>query len=531
MTFDYIVIGSGSAGSAVAARLSENGKYKVLVLEAGGSDKRLPILMPAATYLTAIANPKYDWRYKAAADPTRLGRTDYMPRGKVLGGTSSINGMAYVRGQSDDFDDWEAMGCTGWSFRDVLPYFIKCENNENGANEYHGASGPVSVSNIRHMHPLSAAFLSSCGTAGLKVVDDINLPPHDGIGFIQTTQKGGWRCSSARGYLWPAMRRANLTVQLHAHVHRILFQGKRATGVEYSRGGRTRRATAGRAVVLCAGAIASPQILLRSGVGPESHLRDKNIIPVHDLPGVGQNFHDHPGTNITAWVNRSTYNVMTGLPRYLLYGARWLFFGRGPGTSPDAHVIGFHRSSPGQNRCDLQYHFTPAGYDLAEDGPVLFDKPAVTGYTNIHRPWSRGSITLKSADPFDQPDIQPNLFGDERDLDTLVRGSKFLRKIFESEPIRQFVTGEFMPGLDVQSDDEWCDYVRRSAIGIYHPAGTCKMGVDDSSVVDPNLKVRGLSALYVADASIMPVIVSGNLNANCMMIGEKCADLVRNASS
>jgi choline dehydrogenase len=317
---------------------------------------------------------------------------------------------------------------------------------------------------------------------------------------------------------------------MRAHVHRIMFQGKRATGVEYSRRGRTLRAMAARAVVLCAGAIASPQILLRSGVGPGADLREKNIEPVHHLPGVGRNFHDHPGTNITAWVNRPTYNVMTGLPRYLLYGARWLFFGQGPGTSPDAHVIGFHRSRPGQNRCDLQYHFTPAGYDLAEDGPVLFDKPAVTGYTNIHRPHSRGHIGLKSADPFEQPDIQPNLFGDERDLDTLVRGSKFLRRIFESEPIRRYVTSEFLPGAGVRSDDEWRDYVRQSAIGIYHPAGTCKMGTDAMAVVNPKLQVHGMERLYVADASIMPVIVSGNLNANCMMIGEKCADLVKQAA-
>jgi choline dehydrogenase len=529
--FDYIIIGSGSAGSAVAGRLSENSSSKVLVLEAGGSDKRLPILMPAATYLTAITNPKYDWRYKAAADSTRNGRQDFMPRGKVLGGSSSINGMCYVRGQPDDFDDWAEEGCAGWSFKDVLPYFKKCERNEDGETEFHGGDGPVSVSNIRERHKLSDAFLAAAGNAGLRVTNDINVPPNDGIGYIQVTQKGGWRCSAARGYLWPATRRKNFSLLLHAHVRRILFTGKRASGVEFTRGGQTQQATASRAVVLCAGAISSPQILMLSGIGNASHLREKGITPIHDLPWVGENFHDHPGTNVTMWVNQTTYNVQTGLPRYLLYGARWLFTGKGPGSSPDAHVIGFHRSRAGQNRCDLQYHFTPAGYDLTEDGPILFDRPAVTGYTNIHRPWSRGSIALKSNDPFDQPLIQPNLFGDDRDLETLVLGSKFLRRIFETDPIRQYVIGEHMPGAAVQTDDEWRDYVRNSAIGIYHPAGTCKMGTGKTAVVDPQLKVHGIDSLYIADASIMPVIVSGNLNANCMMIGEKCADMLKEADS
>jgi choline dehydrogenase len=527
VNFDYIVIGTGSSGSAVAGRLSEDARNKVLVLEAGGSDRRLPILMPAATYLFAIGNPRYDWRYTAAPDPTRSNRRDYMPRGKVLGGTSSINGMCYVRGQPEDFDTWAKMGCKGWEFANVLPYFKRAENNENGADEFHGVGGPLSVSNIRSPHPLSEIFLQACVTAGLPRKADINRPPQDGIGYLQATQRGGRRCSSARAYLWPAQRRPNLNLLTHAHVVRINFEGRRAAGVDFVKAGRRQRATAARAVILCAGALASPQILMLSGVGPEAHLREKGIPVVHDLPGVGQNFHDHPGTTHTAWVRDRTYNVQRGLFRYFLYGAQWLLTGTGPGSTPDAHVIGFTRSRPQLERCDIQYHFTPAGYDLTENGPILLDRPAATGLVNIHRPLSRGWIRLKTADPFDQPEIQPNLLADENDRETLIRGHKIMRRIFDSEPMSQHVIEEFLPGRKVQTDDEWHAYVQESAIGFYHQAGSCKMGADPLAVLDERLRVRGVESLFVADASIMPVVVSGNLNANCIMIGEKCADMIR----
>jgi choline dehydrogenase len=524
---DYVVIGAGSAGCAVAGRLSEDGKSEVLVLEAGGSDRSIYIQMPAASYLRAIANPKFDWRYTAEADPTRDGRRDYMPRGKVLGGTSSINGMIYLRGQREDFDDWEKLGNRGWSYDDVLPYFKRAECNENGADEFHGGDGPVSVSNLRAHSPVAKAFIEAGISLGLPATHDHNRPPQQGIGYLQATQIFGRRCSAARAYLWPAQRRKNLTVTTKARVKRILFEGSRAIGVEFSRGGKTQAVRARKAVVLSAGALASPQILMLSGIGPAAHLKEHGIAVVHDAPGVGQNFQDHPGTNHTAWVNRPTYNVQTRLDQVLLFGAQWLFMGRGPGTTPDTHVLGFTKSRPDLDRCDIQYHFTPAGYDLSEDGPVLFDRPAVTGLTNVHRPFSRGTISLRSADYLDQPLIQPNLLADERDVDTLITGAKFLRKIFEAKPLQTYVTGEFKPGREVQSQDEWRAYVRESAIGIYHPSGTCKMGHDAMAVVDDRLKVRGVDGLYVADASIMPVIVSANLNANCIMIGERCADLVR----
>lgn len=522
---DYIVIGTGSAGSAIAGRLSESGRNRILVLEAGGSDKRLPIQMPAATYLKAIANPRYDWRYKAAPDPTRNGRADYMPRGKVLGGSSSINGMLYVRGQMEDFDDWAEAGCKGWSAEDVLPFYKRAECNENGASDHHGAEGPLAVSNIRERHPLSDAFLAACGNAGLRVVEDINLPPQDGIGYVQATQIRGQRCSSARAYLWPAMKRRNLTLETHAQATRILFEGRRAIGVEYRQRNETRIAR-GIRIIVCTGALASPQLLLLSGIGPAAQLAAMNIPVIADLPGVGENFHDHPGTHVSVQVNLPTYNMINKLHQHLFYGAQWLFTGTGPGTTPDTHIVGFTRSRPGLNRCDIQYHFTPAGYDLAEDGPVLFDIPAVTGYANVHRPASRGHIRLKSPDPLEQPEIQPNLFGDPGDLETLIAGAKILRGIFKTDPIAQHVIGEISPGDDVQSDEDWRAYAREASMGMYHPAGTCKMGVDPMAVVDERLAVHGVENLYVADASIMPVITSGNLNATCIMIGEKCADML-----
>lgn len=523
--FDCIVIGSGSGGSAVAGRLAERGK-KVALLEAGKSDYRLPVMMPAATYLKAIGNPRYDWRFIAQADKTRVNREDYMPRGKVLGGSSSINGMLYVRGQPEDFTDWAAQGCTGWDFETVLPYYKRAEDNENGASEYHGKGGPLGVSNLRCPHKLSDAFLEASINAGLPRMADINHPPQYGVGYAQATQRNGWRCSSYHGYIRPQKSNPNIKVITEAHVTSVLVENGRAVGVEYSRRGVVTKLSA-RTVVLSAGTLASPQILMLSGIGPAAHLKQHGIEVKHELPGVGRNFQDHAATSHIVWTNTQTYNMQNTLLHQLFYGAWWLFLGRGPGSTPDAHVIGFGRSNAGLNRTDLQFHFTPAGYDLDEKGPVLFDKPAATALNNLHRPLSRGFIELKSADPFEHPAIQPNLYAEEADLLKVVAGAKFMRKVFETEPLKSFVKAEFKPGADVQSDDEWISFVRENSIGIYHQAGTCKMGVGPDAVVDPRLKVHGLEGLYIADASIMPVVTSGNLNASAIMIGERCADFVQ----
>jgi choline dehydrogenase len=527
MEYDYIVIGAGSGGCAVAGRLSENSKSSVLLVEAGGSDKHPYVQMPAATYLKAIGNSRFDWKYKAEPDPTRSGRRDYMPRGKVLGGTSSINGMIYLRGQAEDFEEWSQLGCNGWNFDRVLPYYKKAEDNENGASEMHGVGGPLSVSNLRLTNKLSDAWIEAGVNLGMRRKKDHNDGPQEGIGYLQATQRFGHRCSSAKAYVWPALKRENFSLRTNAHVQRIIVEGGRARGVEYARKGKRTIAIARRAIIVSAGAIASPQILMLSGIGPSQHLRDLGLEITADLPGVGANFHDHPGTSHISYVNRPTYNVQTSPAHMLYYGMQWLLFGKGPISTPDAHALGFIRSREGLDRPDIQYHFTPAGFDLTENGPVLFDKPAVTALVNLHRPFSRGWVKLKSKDPFDQPAIQPNLFGDERDIDTLVRGAKFLRHICASPPFKKYVVEEFKPGKQVQSDDEWRAFVLEEAIGVYHPAGTCKMGADHMAVVDERLRVRGVAGLYVADASIMPTVVSGNLNASCIMIGERSADFVK----
>ena len=527
MNYDYVIVGAGSSGCAVAGRLSEDSRNRVLVLEAGGSDRRLAVLMPAGSMLTVFANPTYDWCFTAEPDPTRGGRRDYMPRGKVLGGTSSINAMSFFRGSPEDFDGWAALGCRGWEFDDVLPHFKRMEDFEGGADAYRGSGGPLSVSYLRSCHLLSERFVEAGVNAGLVRMDDINKPPQDGVGFVQATQRKGWRHNASRAYLWPAKGRQNLTVQTHAHVRRLLFDGKKAVGVEYDHGGETTQVNAAKAVVLSAGTFGSPQLLMLSGVGPADHLQELGIPVIHDLAGVGENLQDHAGTGHTVWVNCTTYNVQTSWLHYLKFGAQWLFAGRGPASTPVAQAGGFlHKPLP-DNKSSIQYMFCPGGFDLGDDGPVMFDKPAATGLANVHRPYSCGWVRLRSSNPFEAPAIQPNLFGDERDIDTLMVGHKFLRKIFQTEPLAQHVVEEFMPSKDVQSDDEWRAFIRETGIGVYHPAGTCKMGHDEKAVVDDRLRVHGLEGLYVVDASIMPFVVSANLNANCIMIGEKASDMIK----
>jgi len=525
--FDYIIVGAGSAGCVVANRLSTDPRTRVLLLEAGGSDRSLIIKMPAATDLYGIGNPRYDWRYMTEPDPTRFGRRDLWPRGKVLGGSSSINAMVYMRGQPSDYDSWAALGNAGWGYRDVLPFFRMCETNENGGDEYRGGAGPLHVSNLRVDHPSSDLFIAAAEAIGIPRNDDFAGPQFEGVGPIQATQWRGWRHSAADAYLKPARRRPNVSVRINTQVETVLFEGRKAVGVRYELPDKQLKTVRARKeVILSAGAVATPQLLLLSGVGPANHLNEIGIPPVLDLPGVGENLRDHVGVYLNYRIDLPTFNSEQTLWRKALHGANWLLRGRGPGTTPGALSMAFVRSAPDVADADLQLHFTPIGYKLTPDALIVLDEPVVTAIPNVNKPKSRGYLRLASSHYREPPRIFPRLLDDEDDLIVLRRGCEIIRRIFAAQPLASHIEAELAPGPDVKTDSQWEDYLRRDSVTIFHPCGTCKMGTDDMAVVDPQLRVHGMSGLRVIDASIMPHLVSGNINAPTIMIGEKGADMI-----
>jgi choline dehydrogenase len=523
---DFIVVGAGSAGCAVAARLSEDPATRVLLLEAGGEDRNRWIHIPLGFGKT-FADPSVNWCYETEPDPGASNRRVFWPRGKVLGGSSSINGMVYIRGQAEDFDHWRQLGNTGWSFEDVLPYFRRAEHQTRGADAFHGIDGPLCVSDVPDRHPICEAFIKSAMELGFPLNDDFNGASQEGVGYHQTTTRKGRRCSTAVGYLRPAMQRPNLQVMTEALTEKIVFDGRRATGVAFRQNGRLITAGARREVILCGGAVNSPQLLMLSGIGPREHLIELGIPVLHHLPGVGQSLQDHYSAPIKLKCRLpiTVNDVMQSNARKLKVGLQYMLFKTGPLAMATSPAALFARTRPELASPDVKCSISPFSAERPQDGLHPW-----SGFTMIAyqlRPESRGQIKLKSANPADPPAVYPNYLTTETDQRTIVAGLKLCRQLLANPHMQQFVQSEFLPGPAVQTDHQLLDFARQRGGTVYHPTSTCKMGNDPLAVVDPELRVHGIDGLRVADASIMPTVVSGNTNAATIMIGEKVADMAR----
>jgi choline dehydrogenase len=517
---DYVIVGAGSAGCVMAARLSEDPNVHVALLEAGGPDDVREIRIPAA--FSKLFKSPLDWNYATEPQEQLGGRALYWPRGKVVGGSSSINAMIYIRGNPADYDAWEAQGNPGWSFRDVLPYFRKSEDQARGQSALHGVGGPLRVEDLRTVNPLSRAFVDGAVGAGLPANDDFNGPRQEGAGFYQVTQKRGRRQSAADAFLHPARRRGNLTLLPHAHATQILLEGNRAAGVEYVFDGREYALHADREVILCGGAVNSPQLLMLSGIGAAEQLERHGIKVARELPGVGENLQDHLFLPVAYESKRA---VSLANAESLGSILNYMLFRRGMLTSCVAEAGAFLRTRPDLTAPDLQYHFGPVWY--LNHG---FDRPAGHGFSigpTLIRPASRGRLRLRSNFPMDAPLIEPNYLSHDSDLETLVFGIEFARRIAAGAPFDRYRGEEKFPGRGITSRADIAGYVRGAAETTYHPVGTCRMGADAMAVVDSSLRVRGIEALRVVDASVMPIIPSGNTNAPTFMIAEKAADLIR----
>jgi choline dehydrogenase len=524
MTYDYVIVGGGSAGCVLANRLSADPSITVALLEAGPRDKNFLIHMPAG-YPVLMKTGLVDWGYHTEPQAGLNGRRLFWPRGKVLGGSSSVNAMVYIRGVPSDYDLWAQLGNRGWSWDGVLPYFKKSESYQPGPDAYHGGGGPLKVSRPGIEGPLNAAWVEAGQQAGYPYTSDFNGASQEGFGPIDCTMANGRRASSAACYLHPALERPNLTVITRAQATRILVEGGRAAGAEYIRKRQTHEIRAERETIVCGGSINSPQLLLLSGIGPAGELLGHGIKPVHDLPGVGKNLQDHLHGAVKHYCTEpvSLYSVFkpTALPRHILH---YLFTHKGPAATMGLESLAFLKSHAEAVAPDLEYHFAPALY--ADHGRKIIYRHGFMGYYNMQRPEARGEITLKSADPLAHPAIQPNYLQNEADLSTLREGFKIAREVFRQKAFDPYRGEEFVPGPSVRTDAGIDAYHRATGESIYHPVGTCKMGQDDMAVVDETLRVRGLEGLRVVDASIMPRLVSGNTNAPTIMIAEKAADMI-----
>jgi choline dehydrogenase-like flavoprotein len=527
--FDFIVIGAGSAGCVLANRLSANPANRVLLLEAGGRDTNPWIHIPIGYYRT-IFDQRIGWGYQTEPEPGLNGRQIPWPRGKVLGGSSAINGLVYIRGQREDFDHWRQLGNPGWSFDDVLPYFRRAEDQAHGPDAYHGAGGPLAVVDSAG-HELIEAYIQACADLGIPRNDDFNGAVQEGAGYFQLTTRKGLRCSAAVAYLRPAKRRPNLRIETGALVRRITLDGARATGVVYRQNGTERTAGAGREIVLAAGAINSPQILQLSGIGPPEHLRAHGVEVAHDLPGVGANLQDHfQARSVYRCTRPITLNDRVRSPwRKLLMGLEWLVFRTGPLTVGAGHGGIFARTRPELATPDVQFHLILFSAD--RPGQPLHRFSGFTASVCQLRPESRGTVMIRSSDPEAHPAIAANYLAAETDRGCIVAGLQLARRLAEAEPLAPYIAEEIEPGPDKTSDADMLAHARARGSTIFHPSGTCMMGprTNPMAVVDPELRVHGLSGLRVADASIMPTVVSGNTNAACLMIGEKCAEMMLGA--
>ncbi|MDF1717689.1 MAG: choline dehydrogenase [Antarcticimicrobium sp.] len=536
MSYDYVIVGGGSAGSVLAARLSEDPSVKVCLLEAGGAGKHILIRAPAAVVAVLPGHGNIsNWAYETVPQAGLNGRKGYQPRGKALGGSSAINAMLYVRGHRSDYDGWADLGCDGWSWDEVLPYFRRAENNERGADGFHGDAGPLQVSEQNDPRPISHAFVEAATQLQHRRREDFNTGDNEGVGLYQVTQfhdkaRHGERCSAAAGYLHPVIDRPNLTVITRAHATRILFDGKRATGVAYRQGRAEKEVRATREVLLCCGAFNSPQLLQLSGVGNPDDLCLHGIETVHDLPGVGRNLQDHLDF-ILSHKSRDTDNFGIGaaatvnLIKHIL---RWRRDGGGMVATPFAEGAGFLKTDPALDRPDIQLHFVISIVD--DHARKLHLGHGFSCHVCALRPYSRGAVTLASDNPLAAPAIDPRFLSDPRDLETTIKGARMARAILQAPALAPYRDKELFGLHNGMSDATWESHIRARADTIYHPVGTCKMGGDDMAVVDPRLRVRGMQGLRVVDASVMPTLIGGNTNAPTIMIAEKAADMIREES-
>ncbi len=527
-SFDYVVVGAGSAGCVLANRLSENGRYSVCLLEAGPPDRFLWIHIPIG-YGKTMFHPVYNWGFYTDPDPNMHGRKLYWPRGRTLGGCSSINGLIYIRGQKEDYDHWAALGNRGWSWKECLPYFRRLEHNELGESPTRGVDGPLWASTIKQRHELVDAFIAASNRLGVPTVDDFNQGDQEGVGYYQLTTRHGWRCSTAVAYLKPARKRPNLQIETDALASKILFEGTRATGIRYVQHGKEHEVRAHREVVLTAGALQSPQLLQVSGVGPAKLLNDFGIPVVANRAGVGENLQDHLQVRLTYEVTRpiTTNDLLHSWTGRAKMGLQWALFREGPLSVGINQGGMFCRALPDEAKTpDIQFHFSTLSADTAGGDVHAF--PGCTYSICQLRPESRGSVRIRSGDMHDAPSIQPNYLATDLDRRTTVAGVRFARRVAATEPMASLMKREVRPGPQAQSDDELLHFCREYGQTIFHPSGTAKMGVasDPGAVVDERLRVYGTQGLRVVDCSIMPTLVSGNTNVPIVMVAEKASSMI-----